>query len=257
MRIVSLAAIATVVITNGANAETTNAQRICLADSSPAAQKLATCSSAIASPPLGEPQVLANLYISRGLVLLAQKQFDRAIADFDQAVKLNAKDAVFRTNRGNAYREKGRFDLALQDYDSAIAIDPTSTDAYFGRALTFQEKARYDFDAFLNEGSFEERAIADYGKLLELRPKSAGAYSNRAVLYQRMRKYELAIVDLAQAIQLNPNNPDFFQNRASAYIMMRKYDLAIADYRKMLTMNIGAGSRKYVETSLNELGAAP
>lgn len=94
-------------------------------------------------------------------MLVQQRQFDRAIADFDYAIKLNPRNGVFLTSRGNAYRDKGRFDRALQDYDAAIAINPESTDAYFGRALTFQEKARYDFDAFLNEGSFENRAIAD------------------------------------------------------------------------------------------------
>jgi hypothetical protein len=39
--------------------------------------------------------------------------------------------------------------------------------------------------------------------------------------------------------------------------MMRKYDLAVADYRKVLPLNVEPGTRKYITTALNELGATP
>ncbi len=72
-------------------------------------------------------------------MFLQLKQYDRAIADFDETIKLNPRDAIPFTNRGNAYREKGRFDRALEDYNSAIEINPKWTNAYFGRALTYAE----------------------------------------------------------------------------------------------------------------------
>jgi tetratricopeptide (TPR) repeat protein len=253
----ALTAVTSIMVASGAGAQTSDAQRICLADSTPADQKLVTCSSIITNAPSGGPQVPGSVYISRGNAYLSKKQFDRAIADFDQASNLNPKDVVSWITRGNAYREMGRFDRALQDYDRAIEIDPRSINAYFGRALTFQEKGRYDFDAFLNEGSFEDRAIADYSKLLQIDPGGAGSYSNRGILYQRERKYSLAIADFTQAIQLRPTNPIYIKNRAFAYIMTRQYDLAIADYRKALTLNVDAATRKQLGTALNELGISP
>ena len=285
-----LTAAAVIMMPSGAGAETSDAQRLCLANGTSVDQKLVACSSIIMNAPPGEPKALASVYISRGnaylgkndyglalrdfdeatridpnnrssyngrgLVFLHQKQFDQAIAEFDQAIKLNPGDPIPWTNRGNAYREKGRFDRALQDYDTAITINPKWINAYFGRALTFQEKARYDFDAFLNEGSLEDRAIAEYTKVLQIAPNNAASYSNRGQLYLRERKYNLAIADFTQAVQLDPSNPLFIKNRAYTYRTIRQFDLAVADYRKALTLKVDVAMRKEIERALNELGTA-
>ena len=189
-------------------------------------------------------------------MLLQQRQFDRAIAEFDQVIKLKPNDAVSWINRGAAYRQKGRFDTALQDYDRAISINPGSADAYTGRAQTFEEKERYDFDAFQHEGIFEDRAIADYTKLSQLQAKDPGPYYMRAHAYLIERKYDLAIADYTQAINLAPNSAVFLKARAETYTTTKKNDLAIADYRKTLTLRFNP-FRAQVETALRQLGASP
>jgi tetratricopeptide (TPR) repeat protein len=46
-------------------------------------------------------------------------QFGRAIADFDEAIRLNPKFAEAYGNRGNIYRKRGIIDQAIRDYDKA------------------------------------------------------------------------------------------------------------------------------------------
>ena len=53
------------------------------------------------------------------------QQHDRAIQDFDQAIKLNPNYAIAFYNRGNAYRLKGQHDRAIQDLDQAIKLNPS------------------------------------------------------------------------------------------------------------------------------------
>ena len=48
---------------------------------------------------------------------------DRAIADFDQAIKLDPKDAIALNNRGFAWRIKGDIARAAADYEQAIKLD--------------------------------------------------------------------------------------------------------------------------------------
>jgi tetratricopeptide (TPR) repeat protein len=286
---VVLAAFTVMMAPLGARADAASELRVCLENGTPPSQKVAACSIVIANAPPSTAKELARLYLirgnaylaqgvydhalvdfdaatradptahgpfnSRGLVFRRQKQLDRAIAEFDQAIRLNPNDPIVFTNRGDAYRDKGRFDRALQDYDAAIALNPKWVNAYFGRAWTLQQKATSDFDAFVNEGRFEQLAIVEYGKVLQLAPRSAGALSNRGLLYHTLRQYDLAISDFTKAIEINPANPIFLRNRALTYRMMRRFDLAIADYRSALALTQDADGRKLITELLAQLGA--
>jgi tetratricopeptide (TPR) repeat protein len=265
-------------------------QRICLNEAFPADQRLLICTSIIKGPP-GDPKALVSIYIGRGnayvakndyahaqsdfdeatkidpsnagplngrgLMFVKMKQPDRAIAEFDQAIKLNPKDAIPLFNRGNVYRAKRQIDRALQDYNSAIEVNPGLIGAYMVRAAVFDDKSRYDFDAFLNEGSFEDHAIADYSQVIQLAPKFVSAYNDRGSLYQRERKYDLALADFTQAIQIDPNNVLYIRNRAITHAIARHFELAIADYRAALKLDLDPATRNQIQTALKDLGAAP
>ena len=54
---------------------------------------------------------------------------DGAIADFNQAIRLDPNYALAYRNRGNAKRKKGDVDGAIADYNRAIKLGPQSADA--------------------------------------------------------------------------------------------------------------------------------
>ena len=59
---------------------------------------------------------LADQGDKQGWALGARKQdYDRAIADYNEAIRLNPKDAIYYANRGNSYARK-------QDDDRAMAV---------------------------------------------------------------------------------------------------------------------------------------
>ena len=60
---------------------------------------------------------------------------DRAIADYNEAIRLDPKSLFAYNNRGNAYRAKGDNDHAITDYNEAIRLDPKYAFAYCGRGL--------------------------------------------------------------------------------------------------------------------------
>ena len=56
--------------------------------------------------------------------------------------------------RGHTYRESGQYDKAIAEYNQAIQLDPTDKDAYRGRGITYAsleqfEKTIADFSKFI------------------------------------------------------------------------------------------------------------
>lgn len=109
---------------------------------------IAVCTRAIASGLKGRN--LANAYSNRGLGYMKNKDYDRAIKDFDESVRIDPKYPFAYDNRGDARRYKGQLDLAIADYNEAIRVDPTFGSAYLNRGITYermgnQVSARADY----------------------------------------------------------------------------------------------------------------
>src|SRR5213082_1238932 len=54
----------------------------------------------------------------------ASAEYDKAIADYDEVIRLDPKDVSAYIYRGCAYHGKGDYDKAIADYDEAIRLDP-------------------------------------------------------------------------------------------------------------------------------------
>jgi tetratricopeptide (TPR) repeat protein len=71
---------------------------------------------------------------SRGLVYLRQKNYDKAIADYDAALRLQPKIVWSLYGRGLARQRKGMTAQAQADIAAATALEPTiaTTAAKYG-----------------------------------------------------------------------------------------------------------------------------
>ncbi len=92
------------------------------------------------------PSVSSN----RCMTYTEMKRFDEAIADCNAALAKTPKNVFVLTSRANAYLAKGDLDAALADYNEAIRIAPNNIRAHAGRGQYFEKKgdtvaARYDY----------------------------------------------------------------------------------------------------------------
>ena len=75
----------------------------------------------------------AAAYYNRGNAKGALGRHEEAIADYDEALRIDPQLAAACYNRGNAKGVLGRHEEAIADYDEALRIDPQLAAAYYNR----------------------------------------------------------------------------------------------------------------------------
>jgi tetratricopeptide (TPR) repeat protein len=161
---------------------------------------------------------LSVTYNNRGTAYDDKGDYDRAIQDYTEAIRLNPNAASAYYGRGYAYKKKGDYDRAIQDFNEAIRLSPNFERAYYDRGNAYIDKEEYD------------RAIQEFDEAIRLNPNNANSYNNRGVAYKRKGDYGRAIQDYNQTIHLNSNDTIAHLNRGDAYFAQSNLTPAIADF---------------------------
>jgi len=167
----------------------------------------------------------ANAHSNRGVAYARKGDYDHAILDYDEAIRLNPNHADAFSNRGVAYARKGDYDRAIQNYDEAIRLNPNHANALYDRGNAYRRKGDYD------------RAIQNYDEAIRLNPNHANAFSNRGIAYGRKGDYDRAVQNYDEAIRLNPNHANALYNRGNAHRRKGDYDHAGRDYDQVIRLN--------------------
>lgn len=188
------------------------------------------------------------LYVKQGDESFEKKQYNAAINHYNQALKLNSKDADTYYKRGLAHYHLGSYEKAITDYTQVIQINP-----YYGKVYTKLGLARDQLGDY-------EGAIADYTQAIKINPNDAVAYRNRADIRYHIGDYHGAIEDYHQAIKINPNSSNFgdsnrvielfsqsiemnpndvigYKKRGNSRFDLGDYKGAIDDYTQVIKMN--------------------
>ncbi|RTM03406.1 MAG: tetratricopeptide repeat protein [Bradyrhizobiaceae bacterium] len=152
------------------------------------------CSAVIGFSPL-RGSLIAFAYEGRGRIALRHGDFRWAMADFDEAIRLNPNRAALYRDRALARRLNGDFELAIADYDEAIAHDPKLAAPYHQRGLALA--ATGDLD----------RAILSYNTAIRLDPKNAEARLDRGLAFLARGQADDARADFEAALAL-PSGKD-------------------------------------------------
>jgi len=159
----------------------------------------------------------------------AERQiYQRAIADFTQAIRLDPNNANTYNERGRAYSQIEDYNRAVADFTQAIRLEPNFASAYSGRGSAYRE---------LNDLN---RALADFNQAIQLVP-SPIYYNNRSLLYNQIKDFNRALADINEAIQLRPDFYLYYSNRAEIYLYMENFvgnfEIAIADLTQAIRLN--------------------
>jgi tetratricopeptide (TPR) repeat protein len=168
------------------------------------------------------PSKIPTAYYNRGLAYSNLGQWDKAIADYSNAIGINPKYTDAYSNRGIAYKNLGQWDKAIADYSRAIEMSPKYDKAWYNRGLAYYTLGRWDM------------AIADYSEAIGINPEYTEAYNNRGVAYNDLGQWDKAIADYSRAIGIDPDYKDAYSNRGIAFRNHGEWDKAIADFSRVI-----------------------
>lgn len=162
------------------------------------------------------------LWSNRGNTRASLNEFDAALEDLNEAVRLAPDEVDPYFNRGAILEQKQQFEAAIQDYNKAIELDPNEAIAYHNRGNA--------------EGSLGnwEQAVKDYQKATELDPRFTWAAES----------YALALYQIG----------DEQQGLTRLKSLVRKYPM-FADARVALTAMLW-GNKQFGEAESNWVSAA-
>jgi tetratricopeptide (TPR) repeat protein len=164
------------------------------------------------------PAIDVKVNFDSGVRSLGKLDYNKAITEFTEAIRLDPTFAPAYLGRGNAHSNQGNLDEAIRDYCEAIRLDPNYAIAYYNRGAIYQHKNKFS------------KAFSDYNAAIHLDPNCAPAFNNRGVVYGRKGDFNKAISDFTEAIRLDPNYAIAYENRGVVYFHTGKRAKANADF---------------------------
>ena len=203
-----------------------------------------------------------NLFVARANVYTTRGEVDKAIADLQQAIKLDDQYEAAYVSLAEAQMRKREYDAVHQTVNQVLKIDPKNPTYHVLRGVAFrhQEKFQEAINAFtealkhkadhipaLSSRGFiyylqreHAKAVRDFDAWVKLEPTNAMAVNNRGYNRQFTGDYQGALVDYNKAIELSPEFALAFQNKS--WLMATCPDAKIRDGKEAFA----AGSKACV-----------
>jgi tetratricopeptide (TPR) repeat protein len=187
--------------------------------------RIGGCTALIQS---GKPtgKTLAIAFRLRGEAYADKKDYDQAIADYNQSISINPDDPFAYVYRGQAYYFNKAYAPSIKDYTKAIELKPDNASAWAYQGDTYYA---------MNE---PEQALKNFAEAIKYEPNWMWPYTDRGELYLERGDYDLAIADFDRVIKLAPNYAMGWTDRCRALVLAgRRLEQAFDDCNEALKID--------------------
>ncbi len=170
----------------------------------------------ISAEPSSSPPT-ADDYFVRGGAYLQRGNYEKALADYSQAIQLRPDFAEAYGNRQKIHFWQGKYQQAIEDGNRAIQLNPDLDTAYIFRGFA-QAKL----------GNIRDQ-LADLDQAVTRAPKSATAYSYRSYAHYLQSNYPLALADAERAVKRDAQSSWAYAVRGLARSKVGRRQSALED----------------------------
>jgi tetratricopeptide (TPR) repeat protein len=139
----------------------------------------------------------SDFHLLRGDIMVSILLMDRALAEYEEAIRLDPNSAAARYQQGTIYFRRGDLDRTLQSLKRALEADPEYEGANLAAGIVHMRQEDYGAACRAFEGE------------LRVNPASADAHLNLAICYERhLINLGKAIYHLEKYVELTGGNPE-------------------------------------------------
>ncbi len=177
----------------------------------------------------------SNLYAMRGTIYFVLNDWQQAIDNYTEAIRIEPSAAILHSDLATAYCFRNRFSNCIDEYNKAISLDPTLKIAYYNRGITK-----------LMTG--DVTSIDDFNRIIEQDANYANAYYGRCTVWIGKSEYDQAISDCSKFMALYKQTgvrltssqwilSMAYNNRGTAYLARNAYDYALNDFTNAIRIS--------------------
>ena len=227
----------------------------------------------------------ADTFRQRGWEKIRLGDYNGALVDFANAIRLSPDNSVLYAMRGHAKHSLRQYASAVDDYNTAIRLNPDLIQ--MKRTLTsdvgtqerksinlmrpslimtqpsdlIQMKLQLTCGGWVKEQLNRfDAAIADYDTAIRLNPNYSYAYEWRGKTKEELNQIDAAIADYDTAIRLAPEDSSAYFYRGNAKSVLEQHFAAISDYDIAIRLDpedaAGYLNRGASKAALNQYSAA-
>jgi Flp pilus assembly protein TadD len=146
-------------------------------------------------------------HLNFGSALDEKGQFDEAIREFQDAIRLKPDYVLAHNNLGVAIVRKGQIDEGISQYHEAIRLKPDYALAHNNLGIALARKGQIG------------EAIREFHEAIRLKPDFAQAHYNLGIALVRKGQSDEAIREFQEAVRLKPGFAEAHNNLARAVAM--------------------------------------
>ncbi|MBI4968819.1 MAG: tetratricopeptide repeat protein [Rhodospirillales bacterium] len=163
--------------------------------------------------------------MNRGVAAHRQGRLDEAASCYEQALRLDPRNADALNLLGTAHFQAGQPARAVELVGKAVAARPNFPDAHLNLGSALAALGRLD------------EAIAHFEKATRQAPNNPNAHYNLGLALQSKGRFEDSAKRLARALALAPNHPGAWMALGTAKIQLNEPSEAEAAFRKAIALD--------------------
>ncbi len=159
-----------------------------------------------------------------GEVFEARGQYDAALAERLETLRLKPNYAAAHNNLGIALQRQNRLPEAIDQFQQALQLRPRYPEASYNLGAAFESANR------------PADAVREYERALTLRSDYADAHYNLGLLLGRLGRFEDAIVQFQATLRINPGAADAYNNLGVTLGRLGRAAEAISQYQQAIRL---------------------